>query len=162
MVKTFTALALMMCSIASACQQVAEPVHKTVCEILERPSAANGTLVRVTGTVKAAFEYFALPDATCGAIWVDFANDNSVRPVPTFTLVEDANLKAFEQLMSKERMADVVLIGRLDGVDEIVQLTQVRGNQQQADGSKSAVARFTTNGFGHLGSYRARLSFSAL
>jgi hypothetical protein len=55
-------------------------VEATVCAILQKPSASNGKLVHVKGTVKSAFENFSLSESGCGAISVDFADDNMSVP----------------------------------------------------------------------------------
>ena len=50
-----------------------------------------------------------------------------------------------------------MLIGRLDGVDEVSQWTDVRDRQKHKDGTVSAVISSGSSGFGHMGQYRARL-----
>lgn len=97
----------------------APPVQATVCAILQKPSAFNGKLVQVKGTVKRGFENFSLAGGGCGAIWVDFADDRYVNPRPKFKLVRDANFVEFERLVKASSAAEVILLGRLDGVDAV-------------------------------------------
>ena len=60
-------------------------------------------------------------------------------------------------LLATKKSADVVLLGRLDGVDEIQQGQTAREQQKHNDGSESAVVSFHSNGFGQMGQYKARL-----
>lgn len=135
----------------------APPVQATVCAILQKPSAFNGKLVQVKGTVKRGFENFSLAGGGCGAIWVDFADDRYVNPRPKFKLVRDANFVEFERLVKASSAAEVILLGRLDGVDAVKTTTHVSDRRKHKDGTVSAVVGWGSAGFGHMGEYKARL-----
>jgi hypothetical protein len=132
-------------------------VEATTCAILQKPSAFNGKLVHVKGTVKSGFENFSLSEGGCGAIWVDFADDRYVSPRPNFKLVRDAQFGEFERLIKASSTADVTLLGRLDGVDEVRTTTHVTHQREEKDGTSSAVVGHGSTGFGHMGQYKARL-----
>jgi hypothetical protein len=154
---SFTTMMLFVFSIPLVAQIFPEPVATNVCDVLRKPSAFNGKIVQLSGTVTVGFEYLALSQGACRAIWLDLPDVDPVRPKPSFHLLRDENLVAFEKLLATKKTADVVLLGRLDGVDEIQQGSTVREPQEQKDGSESAVVSFHSNGFGHMGQYKARL-----
>ena len=59
--------------------QAAAPVDTTVCDVVKKPQALNGQIVRIKGTVIAGFDEFVITDSTdpnCGypvnAIWLDY------------------------------------------------------------------------------------------
>jgi hypothetical protein len=59
--------------------QAAAPVDTTVCDVVKKPQAFDGKIVRIKGTVVAGFDEFVIKDATdpnCGypvnAIWLDY------------------------------------------------------------------------------------------
>jgi hypothetical protein len=59
--------------------QAGAPVDTTVCDVVKKPEAFDGKIVRIKGTVIAGFDEFAIKDATdpnCGftvnAIWLDY------------------------------------------------------------------------------------------
>jgi hypothetical protein len=59
--------------------QVAAPVDTTVCDVVKKPQAFDGKIVRIKGTVVAGFDEFVIKDATdpdCGypvnAIWLAY------------------------------------------------------------------------------------------
>jgi hypothetical protein len=135
----------------------APPVEATVCAMLQKPSAFNGKLVHVKGTVKSGFENFSLSEGGCGAIWVDFADDPYVSPRPKFKLVRDAKFGEFERLVKTSSSAEVTLLGRLDGVDEVKTTTHVTHQPKHKNGSVSAIVGQGETGFGHMGQYNARL-----
>jgi hypothetical protein len=153
----FSMLMLLALGVPSSTQVSSEPIATSVCEVLRTPSAFNGKIVRLSGTVTVAFEYLALSQDTCRAIWLDLPDVNSVQPKPSFHLLRDENFARFEKLLATKKTADVVLLGRLDGVDEIQKGTTVQRQGKLDDGSGSAVVSFTSNGFGHLGQYKTRL-----
>jgi hypothetical protein len=133
------------------------PLDATSCEILQRPSSFNGKVVRLKGVVNAGFEYLGLSDAGCGGIWIDYADERGVVPRPNFTLVRNGKFTEFERLLSANKSATATLIGRLDGVDEVKQWTHVRHKRTAKDGTVSAVISSGSNGFGHMGQYKARI-----
>jgi len=135
----------------------APPVEATVCATMQKPSAFNGKLVQVKGTVKSGFENFSLSEGDCGPVWVDLADDKYVSPPPKFKLLRDDNFAEFERLIKANSTAKVTLIGRLDGVDEVKTKTYVRDQQKHRGGTVSAVVGSGSTGFGHLGQYKARL-----
>jgi hypothetical protein len=153
----FRMLMLLALSVPSLTQVSSEPIATSVCEVLRKPSAFNGKVVRLSGTVTVAFEYFGLSQGTCRAIWLDFPDVEPVQPKPSFHLLRDENFAQFEKLLATKKTADVVLLGRLDGVDEIQKGTTVQRQEKHDDGGESAVVSFYSNGFGHLGQYKARL-----
>ena len=136
----------------------APPVQTTVCEILQKPSAFNGRIVQVKGTVTVGFETFSLYDGSCVSIWIDYAGNPNITPAVHFKLVRDANFAEFERRLAKGNTSlKVTLIGRLDGVDEIREKTTIRERQTGSDGTLSGVVNRTSTGFGHMGQYKARL-----
>jgi hypothetical protein len=135
----------------------APPVQTTACAIVQQPSAFNGKLVQIKGVVNSGFENFSLAEGGCGPIWVDFADDRYVSPGPKFKLVRDANLVEFEHLIKASSSADVTLVGRLDGVDEVKTTRHVSSRRVHKDGTVSAVVGWRSSGFGHMGQYKARL-----
>ena len=96
------------------------------------------------------FEFFGLTDVGCGPIWLDFA-DESIRPTLKFRLVKGEPEKRFRAAVQKGNTSNVTLIGRIDGVDEVKHWTESRPVKA------GVVAGFRSNGFGHMGQYRARL-----
>jgi hypothetical protein len=59
--------------------QAGAPVDTTVCDVMKKPAAFDGKIVRIKGTVIAGFDEFVIADATdpnCGymvnAIWLDY------------------------------------------------------------------------------------------
>ncbi len=59
--------------------QAAAPVDTTVCDVVKKPQALNGQIVRIKGTVVAGFDEFVIKDSTdsnCGypvnAIWLAY------------------------------------------------------------------------------------------
>ncbi len=135
----------------------APPVKASVCEIMQKPSAFNGKLVQVRGIVNSGFENFSLSESGCGPIWVDFADERFVSPEPKFKLVRDMTFLEFERRVKADSSAEVTLIGRLDGVDQIKTTTSVTHKRKHKDGSVSAVVGTGSTGFGHMGEYKARL-----
>jgi hypothetical protein len=71
--------------------------------------------------------------------------------------VRNERFTEFERLLSANKSATATLIGRLDGVDEVKQRTNVRHKRTAKDGTVSAVISSSSNGFGHMGQYKARL-----
>jgi hypothetical protein len=154
---SFSLLMLLALGVPSSTQVSTEPIVATVCDVLSKPSAFNGKMVRLSGTVDISFEYLALSQGTCRAIWLDLPGVDPVHPDPSFQMLRDDNLAQFMKLLATRKTADVVLLGRLDGVDEIQQGQTVREERKHKDGSESAVVGFHSNGFGHMGQYKARL-----
>lgn len=128
----------------------------SVCAVLKRPSAFNGTMIRVTGVASVGFEYYRLSEKDCGAIWLD-TPDEPFAPQTDFPFIRDNQAEELDNLMSEKQLAVVTLVGRLDGVDEIEKRTSVRGLKTETDESQSAMVSLGSNGFGHIGEYKARL-----
>ena len=135
---------------AVAQQQPIPVATPSVCDVLKSPSQYNGRIVEIRGAARLSFEYFGLTDADCGAIWLEFA-DQRIRPKPKFLLVKDEAEKRFSDTVQKNTVR-VTLVGRLDGVDEVKKWTESR--PMKAGGS---AVSFHSNGFGHMGQYKARL-----
>ena len=72
--KRFLALALL--AGVSACGLYAQVVDTTVCDIIKKPQAFDGKIVRIKGTVAAGFDQFVIKDTDCGAqvnaIWLSY------------------------------------------------------------------------------------------
>jgi hypothetical protein len=153
LMRYITVVAVLASSISIAQSlPAAEPRDVPVCELLNKASAFSGKLVRVQGTFKARFEYFALSDEGCAeAIWVDYADDVNVQPRPTFKLVRDEKFAEFERLIQTNHSVRAVVVGRFDGVDAVRRWTESRNSK---DG---AVVSFHSDGFGHMGEYRSRV-----
>lgn len=155
--RSLSASALVLLVLWSVPLVGAPPIEATVCGILQKPSAFNGKLVHVKGTLKSGFENLSLSEGGCGAIWVDFADDPNVSPRPKFKLVRDAKFDEFERLVNASSSAEVTLLGRLDGVDEVKTRTHVTHQQEGKDGTVSAIVGQESTGFGHMGQYTGRL-----
>ena len=63
----------------TAAPQAAGPVDTTVCDVMKKPEAFDGKIVRIKGTVIAGFDEFVIADSTdpnCGymvnAIWLAY------------------------------------------------------------------------------------------
>jgi len=150
---SFTAVLLAVLNL----QAQSELTHVSVCKILEKPSAYDGKMLRVRGTVRSWFEFFALVDSDCkDAIALDFPDDPLVKPKPDFKAEEDDAYMNLRRLVTEytryaPALARATLVGRLDGVDEL---------KPPVDDAPPGVIRGasrSSNGFGHLGQYRARL-----
>jgi hypothetical protein len=161
----------------------AQIVDITICEILANPSSFDGKTVRVKGTVSAGFDEFVLKDAACNqpinAIWLAYpegtkgkagpaafvqlqlgrnnpaATTNANRP--PVKIEKNKEFKQFDSLLSTSYKSGgmclgctrytvtATLVGRLDGVKE-------------AGVTRDSAGKFvSTNGFGNLNLYRARL-----
>jgi hypothetical protein len=105
------------------------PIETTLCAILEHPSAFNNKLVRFRGYASGNFEYSDLGAAGCKeSMWFAYGNGDGppglvasvlggarpgsedaegrvILPVPV-KVVEDANFKRFEKLMTARAKAD--------------------------------------------------------
>ena len=154
-------LALRVCSPTSGAEVGATNVEAitdtSVCEIMKKPSVFNGKLVRLKGKLESRFEYYAIADSGCGPIWVDTPEQKELSPRPNFKITKNENLKKTDALISISRAASVTVVGRLDGVDELKRNTVVTDPKALKDGSRAAAVSFRSNGFGHLGQYKARL-----
>lgn len=64
----------------------AQTVDAKVCDILAHPSAFNGKMVRITGTVVAGFDEFVIRDTSCGQavndIWLDYPAGTKAKAGP--------------------------------------------------------------------------------
>jgi hypothetical protein len=74
--------------------QAAAPVDTTVCDVVKKPEAFDGKIVRIKGTVIAGFDEFVIGDATdpnCGypvnAIWLDYPPGTKGKAGPAAMLV---------------------------------------------------------------------------
>ena len=74
--------------------QAAAPVDTTVCDVVKKPEAFDGKIVRIKGTVIAGFDEFVIGDATdpnCGypvnAIWLDYPAGTKGKAGPAAMLV---------------------------------------------------------------------------
>jgi hypothetical protein len=74
--------------------QAAAPVDTTVCDVVKKPEAFDGKIVRIKGTVIAGFDEFVIRDATdpnCGypvnAIWLDYPPGTKGKAGPAAMLV---------------------------------------------------------------------------
>ncbi|MGB8031711.1 MAG: hypothetical protein WCF30_18815 [Terracidiphilus sp.] len=74
--------------------QAAAPVDTTVCDVVKKPQAFNGQIVRIKGTVVAGFDEFVIKDSTdsnCGypvnAIWLDYPAGTKGKAGPAAVLV---------------------------------------------------------------------------
>ena len=119
-----------------------EPIQVTVCQLKAAPDKYNHKLIQVTGFATHGFENFTLVDPTCGAwpgIWLEFGGTVSsgtvyccgvpatrTRPEPavvediTTSLVNDANLRAFENFLQlKESSINrITILGRFFAGDK--------------------------------------------
>jgi hypothetical protein len=74
--------------------QAAAPVDTTVCDVVKKPQAFDGKIVRIKGTVVAGFDEFVIKDSTdpnCGypvnAIWLDYPAGTKGKAGPAAMLV---------------------------------------------------------------------------
>lgn len=116
---------LACCVLVFAAHACAQAVETTVCEILAHPAAYDGKLVRVTGTVVAALDEFAIKDRPCGhavdAIWLSYpegtkaksgpvamlsvqlaVNDPSAAARPEIKLDKNKDFKRFDEALSDQ------------------------------------------------------------
>ena len=153
--------ALFVCSstnVADVCAKNVEAITDTsVCEIMKKPLVFKGKLVRVKGKLESPFEYYGIADSGCGPIWVDNPDQKGISPRPNFKMTKKEYLKKMDRLISMNGPASVTVIGRLEGVDDVGRGTVVSDPKTPDDGSTSAAVGFRSNGFGHLGQYKARL-----
>jgi hypothetical protein len=159
--RNYLLLALWVCSSPSVIEVGATNVEAitdtSVCEIMKKPSVFNGKLVRLKGKLESRFEYYAIADSGCGPIWVDNPEQKGISPRPNFKMTKNEYLKKMDTLISINGATSVTVVGRLDGVDGLKRETVVTDPKTINDGSTSAAVSFRSNGFGHLGQYRARL-----
>jgi hypothetical protein len=77
---TVLSLASPLCSTQTVAKSPAqEPIETDICELLSKPYAYNGEIVKVRGYLSLNFEYSMLMDERCDALWLAFA-DGSVPP----------------------------------------------------------------------------------
>ena len=145
-----TVLLLFLAASVAAQDQTTPVANTSVCDVMKSPSQYNGKIVEIRGAARLGFEFFGLTDVGCGPIWLDFA-DESIRPTLKFRLVKDEPEKRFRAAVQKGNTSNVTLIGRIDGVDEVKHWTESRPVKG------GVVAGFRSNGFGHMGQYKARL-----
>ncbi len=110
--------------------QAAAPVDVNVCDVVKNPAAFDGKMVRIKGSVIAAFDEFAIEDSTepnCGfqenAIWLSYPQGTKAKSGPTalvtvqpahnfagsykaptrtpVTLQKDKTFKQFDSLLSQ-------------------------------------------------------------
>lgn len=74
--------------------QATAPVDVKVCDVVKKPEAYNGQIVRIKGTVMADFDEFAIKDATdpnCGypvnVIWLDYPAGTKGKAGPAAVMV---------------------------------------------------------------------------
>jgi hypothetical protein len=70
-----------------SCCLYAQAVDTTVCEILNNPQSFNGKIVRIKGTVAAAFDQFVVKGADCGInvnknIWLSYPEGTKAKAGP--------------------------------------------------------------------------------
>ncbi len=92
-----------------------------------------------------------------GRFGVDNPDHEGISPRPNFKTTKNEYLKKMDTLISINGAASVTVVGRLDGVDELKRKTVVTDRKTLNDGSTSTSVIFRSNGFGHLGQYKARL-----
>jgi hypothetical protein len=95
--------------------QAAAPVDTTVCDVVKKPQALNGQIVRIKGTVIAGFDEFVITDATdpnCGypvnAIWLAYPPGTKGKAGPA-TMVEIQPAKNFTGTVTPPTRAAVTL-----------------------------------------------------
>jgi hypothetical protein len=177
--KRLFAIALMC---AFSCCLHAQAVDTTVCEILKNPVSFNGKIVRITGTVAAGFDQFAVRGAECGqkvdAIWLSYPEGTKAKsgpvavlqlqPAKNFTgpvaaverkpveLEKSKDFKQFDSLLTAPIKGDGLCLGC---VRYTVKATLVG----RLDGVKAGILRdkagkiTAISGFGNLNAYSARL-----
>lgn len=179
--KCFFAL-ILFCS-AAACPSSAQVVDASACDILANPQSFDGKTVRIKGTVIADFDVFAVKASGCNqgadAIWLAYPEGtkakagpaafvqlqlarNNPAPAassnrPAVKLEKNKDFKQFDSLLSTpyktggmclgcvRYTVTATLVGRLDGT---------KGTGIARDNAGKFVS---TNGFGNLNRYSARL-----
>lgn len=167
--------------------QAGAPVDTTVCDVVKKPEAFDGKIVRIKGTVFAGFDEFAIKDATdpnCGftvnAIWLDYPAGTKgkagpaallqIQPARNFTgtiapparaavtLEKSKDFKQFDSLLAqKHEMGAVMCLGC---TRYEVTATLVGRLDSVADPTlkRDAAGKIVGfGGFGNMNAYPARL-----
>jgi hypothetical protein len=81
--------------------QANDPISTTLCEIAKDPSAFDGKLIRVRGTIISGFEAFTLTDKTCASdyrVWLE-SKEPPLSKAAEYALIESlADLQHPEKL----------------------------------------------------------------
>jgi hypothetical protein len=181
-------LALFLFCSASTASLTAQTLDASVCDILANPQTFNGKIVRIKGTVVAGFDEFAIRGSGChqlvNGIWLAFPEGTKAKagpvafvqlqlarnnPVATFSsnqsgvrLEKNKDFKQFDSFLSTpyrdggmclgciRYTVTATLVGRLDGTKDIGVV-------------RDSTGKFvSTNGFGNLNNYHARLVLQSI
>jgi hypothetical protein len=167
---------------ASACGLCAQTIDTTVCDILKNPTAFNGKIVRIKGTVAVGFDQFIVKGPDCSqpvnAIWLSYPEGAKAKARPaamlqlqpaqnfagsvetvtrnSVSLEVNKDFKQFDSLLSTPGKAGGMCLGC---VRYEVSATLVG----RLDGEKAELRRdasgeiVSMSGFGNLNAYSARL-----
>jgi len=167
---------------ASACSLCAQAIDTTVCDILKNPTAFNGKMVRIKGTVAVGLDQFIVKGPDCGqpvnAIWLSYPEGTKAKARPAAVLqlqpaqnfagtVEtvarnpvslemNKDFKQFDSLLSTPNKGGGMCLGC---VRHQVSATLVgRLDGVRAELRRNASGQIVSiSGFGNLNAYSARL-----
>lgn len=137
----------------------------SVCEVLAKPSAFNGRMIRVRGRVGSGFESFTLEDDSCnGSIWLTSPDEPESRDPsrPKVQLQRDGKFQQFQYYVSME--SSDPLAARCGGNPhcpryEVTATLVGRLDYKRLRPPRDRKGREVTfrGGFGHLGQWSSRL-----
>ncbi len=108
--KRIVFVALLVC--AFTCGLHAQTVDTTVCAVLKNPTAFNGKMVRIKGTVVSGFDQFVLNDDNCGltvnGIWIAYPEGTKAKGGP-LAMLELEPAHNFTGTIAPEKRTPVVL-----------------------------------------------------
>jgi hypothetical protein len=162
---------------------IAQSIDASVCQILSSPESFDGKIVRVKGTVVAAFDEFAVRDASCGqpvnAVWLSYpegtkgkagpvailqlqlahnntamANTSARQPVK---LDKNKDFKQFDGLLATPYKQGGMCLGCVPYTVTATLVGRLDG-VQAAGVARDASGKFiSASGFGNMNLYKARL-----
>ncbi len=101
---------LLVCGFAGGLY--AQTVDTTVCAVLKNPTAFNGKMVRIQGTVVAGFDQFTVNDGNCGlavnGIWITYPEGTKAKGGP-LAMVRLEPAHNFAGTIAAEKRTPVVL-----------------------------------------------------
>lgn len=178
-------LGLAVLAVVAACAAQAQVVDTTVCAVMKNPTAFDGKMVRIKGTVVTGLDSYTIDDGDCGqnvnTIWLSYPQGAKVKSGPLamivlqpahnfagtvaagpartpVTLTRDKTFKQFDSLLAQPHQKSGSICfgcGRYE-----VQATLVGRLDAVADATvrrNPAGKIVSLGGFGNLNGYPARL-----
>jgi hypothetical protein len=176
-------LALLLFCFTLTGSLAAQVADAAICDILANPQSFDGKIIRVKGTVTAAFDEFALQDAGCNqpvnAIWLAYPegtkgkagpaafvqlqlarNNNAPAPSPSRSPVKldkNKDFKQFDSLLSTTYKAGGMCLGCIRYTVTATLVGRLDGVKEAGVVRDSSGKFVSANGYGNLNLYRARL-----